>query len=151
MAFLGVHGDARVVAHMLMGAGGDVEQGGLAAVGVSHQRHADVMVPLFGHVGQGPVQPLLLLQVAGEGLQVLVAHQGLPRLLFRHHVDQARLLPPEGYFVADNLVFDGVPERGVEDDPHFLSVDEPHLYQAFTEAAMSVHTHDDRFLTGSKI
>ena len=40
--FLRVHSHARVVAHSLMSAGGEIEQGCLATIGISYQCHIDV-------------------------------------------------------------------------------------------------------------
>ena len=107
MALLGVHRDAGVVAHVFVCTGGDVEKGSLSAVGVSHQRDADIMVPFLGHMGQGPFQPLRFFQVSGKRLQVFVTCERLAGLLFGDHLDLPGFLPPQGYFVADDFVFDG--------------------------------------------
>ena len=150
MPFLGIHRYAGVVAHMLVAAGGNVEKGSLAAVGVSHQGHADVVVAFLGHMGQGLVQALFIGQVSGKGLEMLVAHQGLAGLLLRHHLNLAGFFTPQRYLVADNLVFNRVLERRVEHHPHLLSGNEAHLYEAFTETAVSVYTYNDGLLAGLK-
>ena len=142
MAFLGIHGDAGVVAHVLVAAGGNVEQGGFAAVGVAHQRNADIMVPFLRHMGQGAVQALFIFQVSGQGLQVFIRPEGLAGFLVRHHLNLPGLFPPEGHFIADNLVFDGVLEGGVEHHADLFSLNEAHLYQAFTETPVTVHTNN---------
>ena len=63
MTFLRIHRHAGVVAHMLVGTGGDVEQGGLSAVGIAHQGDADHVIALLGQMLQGHVQALTLLHV----------------------------------------------------------------------------------------
>ncbi len=151
MAFLGIHGYAGIVAHMLVAAGGDVEQGSLAAVGVAHQGHADVVMALLGHVGQGAVQAFIVVQVAGKGLEVLVAAEGFAGLFLRHHLNLPGLFAAERYFIADNFVFDGVLERGVEDHAHGLPLDEAHLNQALTETPVTVHPHNHGLLAGLKL
>ena len=140
MPLFRVHGHAGIVADVLMGAGGDVEQRGLPAVGIAHQGDPDDMAAFFSEVFQGRVQPLPLLHVLRKSLQVFIRLQGLPGLLFGRHFDLTGLFPPEREFVADDFVFDGVPERSIQDDPHFLSLDKAHLYQAFPETSMPMDT-----------
>ena len=127
---------------MFVAAGGDVEQGRFAAVGVAHQRNADVVVPLLRHVGQGSVQALIVFQIPRKGLKMLIGPESLPGFFFRHHFNLPGFLPPEGNFIADNFVFDGVLEGGVQYYPDFLPLDEAHLYQAFTETPVTVHTNN---------
>ena len=69
-ALLGVHCDSAVVSHMLVTAGSDVEEGGLAAVRVSHQSNLDDLSPLLGQAVHLAFQPDLA--VAFKGRQVLL-------------------------------------------------------------------------------
>ena len=147
-SFLGVYRDAGIIAHVLMGARCNVEQGSFSTVGVSHQGYADVVVPFLGHMGQGFFQPLRLFEVCGQRLQVLVAHQGLAGLLFGNDLNLAGFFPPQGYLVADDFVFNGILERCVQHHPYFLTLDEAHLDEALAETAVSMDADNDRFLTG---
>ena len=133
---------------MLVGPGGDVEQGGLAAVGIADEGDADDPVPLFGEVREGPVQALPLLHVVRQALQVLVAQERLAGLLVVHHVDLLRLFPPEGYLVTDDFVFDRVLERRVQHHGHFAPPDEAHLREPLPEGTVAVDPHDDRLFPG---
>ena len=103
---------------------------------------------LLGHMGQGLFQPLGLLEVGRKRLQVLVARERLAGLLLGDHLNHARLFPSEGNSVADDFVFDRIPERRVQHHPYFLTLDEAHLDEALAETAVSVHAHNDRLLTG---
>ena len=148
MPLFGVHGYAGIIAHMFMGAGSDVEQRSLAAVGVAHQGDADDMAPLLGQVPQGRVQPLLLLHLLRKSLEVFVCLEGFPRFRLGCHLNLAGFFPPEREFVADNLVFNRVFQRGVQHDTHFLSLDKAHLYQAFSETPVPMDTDNHGFFAG---
>ena len=146
VAFLGVHRDAGIIAHMLVGAGCDVEQGCLAAVGIAHQGDTDIVMAFLGHVGQGLGQALLLLEVSGQGLEVFVVDEGLAGLLLRDDLDLTGLLPAQGNFIADDFVFNGIAERRVQHHPYLLPLDESHFNEPLAETSVAVHAHDDRFL-----
>ena len=146
VALLGIHGDAGVVAHVLVAAGGNVEQGGFAAVGIAHQRYAYIMVPFLSHMSQGTVQALFVFQIPGERLQVFVGFEGFAGLRLRHHLYLFGLLPPERDFIADNLVFDGILKGSVEHYADLFPLNETHLYQAFTETPVTVHPNNHGLL-----
>ena len=150
MSLFRIHRHTGIVAHVLMGAGGDVEQGGLAAVGIAHQGDADHMVPLFGQVREGLVQALLLIHVVRKSLKMLVADEGLAGLHLIHDLDLLRLFPAEGDLIADDFVFDGILQGCIEYDGHFLPLDKPHLDEAFPERTVSVDLDDDRLFSGLK-
>ena len=139
---------AGIVAHVLVRARRDIEKGGLAAVGIAHQGDADHVVPLLGEVREGPVQAFTLGEVLGESLQMLVADERLAGLRLVHHVDALRLFPAEGYLVPDDLVFDRVLERRVQDHRHFLPLDEAHLDEPLPEGTVTMDTDDDRLFPG---
>ena len=56
-------------------------------------------------------------------------------------------LVSQRHLVAHNLVFHGVLQRCVKQHLNALSLNEAHLNDALTEAAMAVHLHDDALLT----
>ena len=155
VAFLGVHRHAAVVADVFMAAGGDVEKGGLAAVGVADEGHADDVAALLGDMGQGLVEELPVHLVGAgrmlEALEVLVGVERLRGLGLGHDINILRFGAPQGDLVAQHLVFDRVLQRSTEHTAHALSADEPHLYQAFAEAAVAVDAHDDAALARLEI
>ena len=155
MAFLGIHRHTAVVTDVLMTARGNVEKGGLAAVGVADEGHADDMAPLLGDMGQGLVQQGLVHPVrAGSRLEspkVLVGVEGLRGLGLGDDIDIERLGAPQGDLVAQHLILDRVLQRGAEHATHALPADEPHLYQALAEAAVAVDAHDDAALARLEI
>ena len=97
---------------------------------------------------EGAVQAFALGEVLGEPLQVLVAHERLAGLRLVDHVDLLRLFPAEGNLVADDLVFDRVLERRVQDHRHFLPLDEAHLDEPLPEGSVTMDPHDDRLFPG---
>ena len=60
------------------------------------------------------------------------------------------LLPPEGYLVSDYLIFNRIPERGIEDNLHLVALHKAHLYYSLTETAVTVNLHDHSALTRLK-
>ena len=82
---------------------------------------------------------------------MLVAGKGLAGLRLIHHLDLFRLFPAEGYPVSDDLIFNRVPERSVQDDRHLLPLDEAHLDEPFPEGSVTVDLDDDRLFPGLKI
>ena len=151
MPFLRVHRHAGIIAHMLVRARRDIEKGRLAAVGIAHQGNTDDAVPFFRQVREGLVQAFAFGHVLGQALQMLVADEGLAGLGIVHDLDLLRFLPAERYPVTDDLIFNRVLERSVQDHRHFLSLDEAHLDEPLPERAMAVDPHDDRFLPSLKI
>ena len=143
--FLGVYGYAGVIAHVFMASGSDVEEGGLSAVGIAHKGHANHMVALLCDMCQSLVQTFFFLHVSGEGLQMLVVHEGLLGLFLSDDFNLLRFLAAQRNLVADDFIFDGVFERRIQDNFDFLALDKAHLYQAFTKTAMTVNAHNHRF------
>ena len=148
MPFFRIDRHAGIVAHVLVRAGRDIEQGGLAAVRVAHQGDADDAVPLFRQMREGLVQALPLGHVLGQALQMLVADEGLAGLRLIHHIDLIGLLAAEGNLIADDLIFNRVLERRVQDHGHFLPLDEAHFDEPFPEGSVSVDLRDDRLFPG---
>ena len=67
MGLGGIDGHAAVVAHMAMGAGCEVEERGLAAVGIAHESHVDRAALLHGNVLD--VVILVILWIQGSVLR----------------------------------------------------------------------------------
>ena len=147
MPFLGIHRNAGVVSHVLMGAGGDVEKGSLAAVGVPYEGNSDDMVPLFGDMGESSVQPVLLVQISRKRLKVLVALKGFAGLFFADDFYHLSLLSSEGDFITYDFIFNRVSQRGVEDYCHSLPLNKSHLNESFSEATMSVDSDNYSFFS----
>ena len=144
-ARLRIDRDATVVAHALMGAGGEIEERGLAAVGIADQSHVDVAPLLHRRV-------LQLLRRAGVGLDgrkrlaLVLAFQSTG-LLQRDDLDEVGLTVAQANLVAHHLVFHGVLERRVEQHVHLLALDESHLDNTLAEATMAADADDDSLLS----
>ena len=147
MTFFGIDGDAAIVADMFMGSRGYVEKGSLAAVGVPYEGHSDDMVPLFGDMGEGSVQPVLLVQISRKRLKVHVALKGFAGLFFADDFYHLSLLSSEGDFITYDFIFNRVSQRGVEDYCHSLPLNESHLNESFSEATMSVDSDNYSFFS----
>ena len=151
-ARLRIDRDATVVAHALMGAGGEIEERGLAAVGIADQGHVDVAPLLHRRVLQllrregacrrasrrrprwaKAARPILAFQSAG--------------LLQRDDLDEVGLTVAQANLVAHHLVFHGVLERRVEQHVHLLALDESHLDNTLAEATMAADADDDSLLS----
>ena len=141
-ALLGVHRHTAVVADVLMCAGGDVEQGCLAAVGVADEGDTYLVSPLLGDVAESSLQPLVLRHIGGKRLEVHVGKERLPRILVSDDLYGSRFLPPERDLVSENLVLDGILQGSVQDNPNLLPLDKPHLYQPLTKAPVTTHADD---------
>ena len=159
--FLGIDGHSAVVADPLVGAGGNVEQGGLAAVGIAHEGDPDRMAALLRELPHPPVEVLRIgavrfaaAQSGGTGRipgclrlrYIVLSRLGLG-LALADDLYLAGLVPAERYLVSYDLVFYGVPERGVEHHPDLLSLDEPHLGDSLAEGAVSAHFDDNTSFT----
>ena len=148
MPFLGIHGYAGIVSYVLVTAGGYVEKRRFSTVGVAHKGHADDVAAFLRHVGKSLVQALLFFHITGKRLEVLIGNQGLPGFLFRNNIYKFCLFPAERNLISNYFIFDGVLERGVKDDLDLLPLYESHLYQAFAETSMTVHTHNHGLFAG---
>ncbi len=130
VADFGIDRDAAVVADLLPHAGGVVEEGGLAAVGVAHQGDVDLLARLaedaFRVLGDGAVEQVVVGHLLGHG----------------HHLHTPRLNAPQRHVAAHDLVLDGVAQRGVADDLHLLATHKTHLHEPVTEAPVARNAHD---------
>ena len=144
-ALLGIDGDPAVVAHMLVAAGGDVEKGGLSAVGVADEGHPDDVLALFRKLGHLAVEDFELPAVVGieDFGGMLLTYVGA-RFGFAEDLYLPRLGSAQGYPVAEDFVFNRVLERGVLDDADLLARYEAHLYQPFAESTVAMYIDYDR-------
>ena len=140
--FLGVHRHAAVVAHVLVAAGSDVEQGRLAAVRVAHQGDADHVVALGGDVLHRLFEVVLLPGGVEIHVEILMLVDLFPRLLFTDDFDARGFLAAERHLIPQDLVLDRILQRGVEHDADGLALDETHLDQALAETAVTGHFGD---------
>ena len=151
-ARLRIDRDATVVAHALMGAGGEIEERGLAAVGIADQGHVDVAPLLHRRVLQLLGREGLVEGRAGVGLDgrkrlaLVLAFQSAG-LLQRDDLDEVGLTVAQANLVAHHLVFHGVLERRVEQHVHLLALDESHLDNTLAEATMAADADDDSLLS----
>ena len=127
---------------MLVGSGGDIEKGSLAAIGIADEGDTYLVSPLLGDVAESLLEPLVLREVGRERLEVLVGNERFQSVLISDDLDGGRLFPPERDLVAKDLVLDGVLQRSVQDYPDFLPLYKPHLYQPLTKAPVTAHTDD---------
>ena len=152
-ALLGVYRHATVVAHMLMGTRDEIEERCLAAVGVSHERHIDVVALADGSV----FQLLVGGRLGGMGVCACVGfYFGLDiglclgDLSGGNHLNLVGLAMAQRNLISHNTVFHRVVERRIEQHLHFLALDKSHFYDALAKAAVSKHFDDNAFLTGFK-
>ncbi len=119
---------------MLAGAGGDVEERGLAAVGVADEGYIDGLARARGDV--------LAMSRAGS----------LARsCLFDSHrldLDKVGLGAPQRYIVAHDLILDGVTHRGMEEHLYAAAAHKSHLHHPLAESAVTKYLHDDTLLAG---
>ena len=152
-ALLGVYRHATVVANMLMGTRDEIEERRLAAVGVSHERHIDVVALADGSVFQLLVGGRLGGMGVGAGVGFyfgLDIGLCLGDLSGGNHLNLVGLAMAQRNLISHNTVFHRVVERRIEQHLHFLALDKSHFYDAFAKAAVSKHFDDNAFLTGFK-
>ena len=157
MAFFRIDCDSTVIAHMLMGSGGDIEQGCLAAVRIADQGNADDVAAFLGQFPHLFVQSfciaasrLIPAQIAGSGIgrACIAGNRCLcsllcPGLALADDLYLLGLLPAQGYLVAYYLILYGVLKRGVEHDPYLLALDESHLGDTLAEGAVAAYLDYD--------
>ena len=149
-----LHRHPRPVAHVLVGAGQGVEQGGLAAVGVAHQ--GDLHFPaVVGGVVRRPSVGRRLVGVVGlHPLQgVRVGHVLLPggvaplsRQLAGgagNHRDLLRVLLPQGQLIAPQVHLHGIPQRSHLPDRHLRPRGQSHIHQPALHRPLLMPPPDD--------
>ena len=143
VALLGIYGHSAVVAHVLVGSRGDVEERGLATVGIAHQSHVDG-APL----AQCHALHLFIREVdhLSQSFQSLGGSRLEQCLVLAHHLNHLSLLAPQRDFIAHHAVFNRVLQRRIEHHLHALTLYKTHLYNSFSEASVSHHLDDDTLL-----
>ncbi|MPN49010.1 hypothetical protein SDC9_196623 [bioreactor metagenome] len=141
---------------MFMGAGCQVEDGGLSRVGITEKSH------LYFFIGMDAFVLMMkddMLVVVDETCSLLLLNiflinrffpvwstiPGIRRdhRYFNHH----RLTPAQRYLVLHDLIFDGILQRGVQYRFDFLPAHKPHFEDAFPESSATVYFYDVCFLS----
>ena len=143
-SLLCIDSHAAVVTHMLMTAGSHIEKRCLAAVRITHQGHLDDLSSLLGQCGHLPLDPILPRLKRRQRLERR-AHKLC--LALTDHLDLVRLVTTERNLISDDLILDGILQRGIKDNLHLIALDKAHLDDAFTETAVTVNFHDHATLT----
>ena len=140
---LAVHRHARKIAHMLVGAGELIEQGGLAAVLVAGQRKGQCLVFRQGVLPFFDVIPAALAKAR------VLHHFILDRCVHRRDglgggdADLRGILQPQGQLVAVDAQLHGVPHGGQLDQGDLCARDQAHIQKMLpqrTGAAHGIHT-----------
>ena len=148
LAALPVHGDPGEIAHMLVGAGELVEQGGLSAVLVACQGKGQL-----GSLGQGILIRLYMvfapLAQAGVGPGFGMRHwlAGLPYPLpgFRGtDLDLLRVRQPEGQLISVDAQLHGVAHGGVFNEGDLRAGDHAHVQKVLAQGTLPTHRRDHR-------
>ena len=137
LAVLAVHRHAGEVAHVLVGAGELVEQGGLAAVLVARQREHQGRVLRQGRA--------LFLAVAGvgDGRDGRLGGGGrFARLARFSDLNVLRVLQPQGQFIAPQFQFDGVPHGGGLAQGHPGARRQAHVQKMTAQRTFASHRLD---------
>ena len=150
---LPVHGDAGEVAHVLVGAGELVEEGGLAAVLVAHQGEAQQ-----GALGQGVAAALgveaAVLAQAGVGPALLPGRGpglGLASGNGRGDPDPGGVRQPEGQLIAVDAKLHGVPQGGQLHHRELGAGDDAHIQKMLPQGALAPHGLDPGALPGLQL
>ena len=140
MSLRRIDGDAGVVADVAVGSRGEVEQRGLATVGVTDKGDVDATATTQGGTAQLTIRQRFdyLLQAA---FQLLLFQ--LLGLFFRHHFNHRCLVVTQRHLVAHQFVLHRVLQRCVEQHLHGLAANKTHLNDAFAETTVAKDLDDD--------
>ena len=141
--FLRIDGNSAVIAHMLMTSRGHIEERGLSAVRVTHERDPYDLSALGG---KGRHLPFEVGLISLESRQRLYRREQLLRFILAYDLDLRRLLTTKRNLVTDYLIFNGIPERGVQDHLDLVALHKPHFYYSLSEASVAIHLDDHRAL-----
>ena len=137
---LAVHRHARKVAHVLVGAGELIEQGGLAAVLVAGQRKGQCLVFRQGVLPFFDVIPTALAKAW------MLHHFILDRCVHRRDglgggdADLRGILQPQGQLVAVDAQLHGVPHGGQLDQGDLCARDQAHIQKMLPQCARTAHS-----------
>ena len=143
-SFLGIHGDSAVVSDMFMTAGRDIEKGCLSAVRISNKSHLDDLASFLRQVGH--LSFYIILSCGIKGWKRLPFGKHALRFGLADHLDLGSLFTTKRHLITYYLIFDRIPERGIQDHLDLVALHETHFNYPFTEASMAVHLHDDTTL-----
>ena len=141
--FLRIDCDAAVVAHMLMTSRRHIEERGLSAVRITHKSDPNDLSALGS---EGRHLPFEVGLISLESRQRLDRREQLLRLILANDLDLRRLLTAKRNLVTDYLIFNGIPERGVQDHLDLVALHKPHFYYSLSEASVAIHLDDHRAL-----
>ena len=144
-AVLPVHGDAGEIAHMLIGAGELVKEGGFAAVLVAGQGKGQrallqgqvMAASVFAHAGVGDGRNPGLLSVNRKGVCVYVFNFNPPGLF-----------QPQGQFIAPQRDLHRVPHGGNLLEHDLRLGGQPHVQQVVPQGTVAAHRPDKSGLAG---
>ena len=142
-AILPVHGDAGEVAHMLVGTGQLVEQGGLAAVLIAYQGKGQRRAVRQGIAATLGMETAFLTQSGvflGPG-QRLFCFDGLR--IYRGDPDLFRFRQAEGQFISVDPQLHGIAHGGQLDHGHFRAGDDTHVQKVLAEGSFAADFLDD--------
>ena len=141
-----VYGDAGEVAHMLVGPGELVEQGGFAAVLVAGQGEGQLSA---GGQGRFVGFDVKLAPLAQAGVGQGVRREGrrflLPQVVLGvgGHRDLFPVCQTEGEFIAVDAKLHGVPHGGEFDQGDLGPGDDAHIQEMLPQGAVAAHGGDD--------
>ena len=149
MCHRGIHRHTGVVAHMTVSTRREIEEGGLATVGISYQCHIQCTVLPQCHVVQVVVGMLL----GGYLLTgYTVCRRGLHILFFLgDNLYHLCFLATQTDLIAHHLILHWVLQRSVQQHLHLLTPDKAHLNDALTESTVSLHLHNDTVITSLQL
>ena len=159
-ALLFFHRDAGPVAHILVGTGKGVEEGGLAAVGIARQGNAHGAVVVGGGVIPGavglqlvdvvahlPAGHFRIGDVAGHGVA-----GGAGGALGLAHGDLGGVRLAQGQLIAPQADLQRVPQRGHLGDSDLGAGGQAHIHQPPLHSARLVaHRQDHTALAGGEL
>ena len=148
MPFLRINGHAAVIAHVLVAAGGDVEQRGLSAVRVADKGDSDHVMPLLGETFHLQIQSGdLVTVVVKDRCHILFRVNSGLGLVLTDDINEPGLGAPQRNLIAKYFIFNRIFQRSVQHDRNPFSGDEAHFDKPFPEAPVTVHLGDDANLT----
>ena len=113
MAFFGVYRHPTVIAHMLVAAGGHIEKGCLAAIGIPYKG-----------------------DTYGTGILGIIVFLG-------RNINQGRLRSTKRDFIPQNLIFNRIFQRGIHNGGHLFPRNKAHLYEPFPEITLAADLYHD--------
>ena len=150
-AVLAVHRHAGEIAHMLVGAGQLVEQGGLAAVLVAGQRKVQRLALGDGRAGLAVVVAGGLAQFAHAGMgyhpMAALLTGGPVGGMYIANFNFERVIQTQRQLISPQLQLDGVAHGGYLAQCHLGAGGQAHVQQMLAQRPLSAHGLDERVLS----